>query len=148
MLKAKKLILAGDPMQLGPTVISEGNLRHQKTKDLKMKTSTAKQEIKPPVLKVEPQALNDKVTNSDASGTESSSVGSETEEDTAAKTISENKRENRRKSGCLLRPPRSLNKTLFDRLEDMYGPKIKHTLDVQYRLVCILFIYFGRQIYP
>jgi hypothetical protein len=32
-----------------------------------------------------------------------------------------------------LRPPRTLETTLFDRLERMYGPRIKRMLDVQYR---------------
>jgi DNA polymerase alpha-associated DNA helicase A len=32
-----------------------------------------------------------------------------------------------------LRPPRTLETTLFDRLEQMYGPSIKRLLDVQYR---------------
>lgn len=34
-----------------------------------------------------------------------------------------------------LRPPRTLETTLFDRLERMYGPGIKRMLDVQYRFV-------------
>ncbi len=34
-----------------------------------------------------------------------------------------------------LRPPRSLETTLFSRLEQMYGPAIKRMLTVQYRLV-------------
>ncbi|KAH9916918.1 AAA domain-containing protein [Fomitopsis serialis] len=33
-----------------------------------------------------------------------------------------------------LRPPRSLETTLFDRLEKMYGPGIKRLLNVQYRM--------------
>lgn len=32
-----------------------------------------------------------------------------------------------------LRPPRTLETTLFDRLERMYGPSIKRMLNVQYR---------------
>ena len=32
-----------------------------------------------------------------------------------------------------LRPPRTLETTLFDRLEKMYGPDIKRMLNVQYR---------------
>ena len=32
-----------------------------------------------------------------------------------------------------LEPPRTLEKTLFDRLEKMYGPGIKRLLNVQYR---------------
>jgi len=33
-----------------------------------------------------------------------------------------------------LQPPRTLEKTLFDRLEKMYGPGIKRMLNVQYRM--------------
>ena len=32
-----------------------------------------------------------------------------------------------------LRPPRTLETTLFDRLERMYGPDIKRLLNIQYR---------------
>lgn len=35
----------------------------------------------------------------------------------------------------VLRPPRTLETTLFDRLEKMYGPGIKRLLNVQYRYV-------------
>jgi len=35
----------------------------------------------------------------------------------------------------ILRPPRTLETTLFDRLEKMYGPDIKRMLKVQYRYV-------------
>jgi DNA polymerase alpha-associated DNA helicase A len=34
---------------------------------------------------------------------------------------------------AVLRPPRTLETTLFDRLEKMYGSSIKRMLDVQYR---------------
>ena len=39
------------------------------------------------------------------------------------------------KKAPVLRPPRTLETTLFDRLETMYGPSIKRMLDVQYRWV-------------
>ena len=32
-----------------------------------------------------------------------------------------------------IRPPRTLETTLFDRLEKMYGTRIKRILDIQYR---------------
>ena len=38
-------------------------------------------------------------------------------------------------SKTVLRPPRTLETTLFERLEKMYGPGIKRMLTVQYRLV-------------
>lgn len=36
-----------------------------------------------------------------------------------------------------LQPPRTLETTLFDRLEKMYGPRIKRMLEVQYRSVLL-----------
>ena len=39
----------------------------------------------------------------------------------------------------ILRPPRTLETTLFDRLEKMYGPGIKRLLNVQYRYVAVRF---------
>jgi DNA polymerase alpha-associated DNA helicase A len=38
-------------------------------------------------------------------------------------------------SKSLLRPPKTLGTTMFDRLETMYGKEIKCMLDVQYRSV-------------
>jgi len=38
-----------------------------------------------------------------------------------------------------LKPPRTLETTLFDRLERMYGEGIKRVLKVQYRCAPILF---------
>ncbi|KDQ32825.1 hypothetical protein PLEOSDRAFT_1032118 [Pleurotus ostreatus PC15] len=81
IFKAKKLILAGDPMQLPPTILSIN--AHEKSK-----TQAAK------------------------------SSGS-----TASKTASP-----------VIRPPRTLETTLFDRLEKMYGSKIKRMLTIQYRM--------------
>jgi hypothetical protein len=40
----------------------------------------------------------------------------------------------------ILRPPRTLETTLFDRLEKMYGPSIKRMLNVQYRSVYFPFL--------
>jgi DNA polymerase alpha-associated DNA helicase A len=40
---------------------------------------------------------------------------------------------NRQTRPEVLRPPRNLETTLFDRLERMYGPSIKRMLTVQYR---------------
>ncbi|KAI5889355.1 P-loop containing nucleoside triphosphate hydrolase protein [Schizophyllum commune H4-8] len=71
IFKAKKLVLAGDPMQLPPTILSID----KKGKDKKQRTRTP-----------------------------------------------------------ILRPPRTLETTLFDRLERMHGPSIKRMLKVQYRM--------------
>ncbi|EDR10416.1 uncharacterized protein LACBIDRAFT_319758 [Laccaria bicolor S238N-H82] len=79
IFKAKKLILAGDPMQLPPTILSIGNNKKAKAKAGK------------------------------------------------SASIATNKR-------IELMPPRTLETTLFDRLEKMYGPSIKRMLKVQYRM--------------
>ncbi|KIO11179.1 hypothetical protein M404DRAFT_128024 [Pisolithus tinctorius Marx 270] len=81
IFKAKKLILAGDPMQLPPTILSL---------DKRRKNGRAK-ETKP------------------------------------ARPKKPEKRP-------ILRPPRTLETTLFDRLEKMYGPGIKRLLNIQYRM--------------
>ncbi|KAF4607995.1 hypothetical protein EYR40_000336 [Pleurotus pulmonarius] len=82
IFKAKKLILAGDPMQLPPTILSIN------AQDKSKKTQSAK--------------------NSGSTSSKSASP--------------------------VLRPPRTLETTLFDRLEKMYGSKIKRMLTIQYRM--------------
>lgn len=82
ILKAKKLVLAGDPQQLPPTITSKPD-KLPKLKD------DAKVEDKAKDLSLQPK----------------------------------------------LRPPRTLETTLFDRLEDLYGAGIKRILKVQYRYV-------------
>lgn len=127
MLKAKKLVLAGDPMQLGPTIISEGNLRHQKNKDSKPKSAASSNQV----------AATDESETSNNTDVDSDDVV--TGEEAAVEKVPENdngQKKKKKKTTCVLRPPRSLNKTLFDRVEDMYGSKVKLMLDVQYRLVC------------
>ncbi|KAF8062300.1 P-loop containing nucleoside triphosphate hydrolase protein [Lyophyllum atratum] len=84
IFKAKKLILAGDPMQLPPTILSINDDRKRKAKDdaAKSKRDRASPKIRQPVLE----------------------------------------------------PPRTLETTLFDRLEKMYGSSIKRMLNIQYRM--------------
>ena len=58
-------------------------------------------------------------------------------EETVAPAVDEQKPSEPAKKKTLkrsgLRPPRTLETTLFDRLERMYGPGIKRLLNVQYR---------------
>ncbi|KAJ7639809.1 P-loop containing nucleoside triphosphate hydrolase protein [Mycena polygramma] len=90
ILKGKKLILAGDPMQLPPTVLSASS-----SSDTENEAATPKQ----PPRNEAPQKKD-------------------------------------KPSGRvpLLRAPRTLETTLFDRLEKMYGSSIKRMLQVQYRM--------------
>ncbi|KAL1701331.1 P-loop containing nucleoside triphosphate hydrolase protein [Schizophyllum commune] len=94
IFKAKKLILAGDPMQLPPTILSIDKKGKDKRAG-KDKPATAK----------DPKTKNDKP-------------------ETATQ----------RTRTPVLRPPRTLETTLFDRLEKMHGPSIKRMLKVQYRM--------------
>ncbi|KAL1745678.1 P-loop containing nucleoside triphosphate hydrolase protein [Schizophyllum fasciatum] len=87
IFKAKKLVLAGDPMQLPPTILS----------------------------------VNKKTRNE--------KIGKD-----KAKTAQEPKAGKQQVHTPVLRPPRTLETTLFDRLEKMYGAGIKRMLKVQYRM--------------
>ncbi|KAI6126687.1 P-loop containing nucleoside triphosphate hydrolase protein [Pisolithus sp. B1] len=80
IFKAKKLILAGDPMQLPPTILSLD--KHRKNGRWKQNPNDPGKPERRPVL----------------------------------------------------RPPRTLETTLFDRLEKMHGPGIKRLLNIQYRM--------------
>ncbi|KAF8186355.1 P-loop containing nucleoside triphosphate hydrolase protein, partial [Pholiota molesta] len=91
IFKAKKLILAGDPMQLPPTILSI-NGKKEKRSDIKSKPATSKKS-----------------------------------------PISNLSLENKPRVAKLV-PPRTLETTLFDRLEGMYGASIKRMLEVQYRM--------------
>ncbi|KAF9804446.1 hypothetical protein IEO21_09395 [Rhodonia placenta] len=88
IFKAKKLILAGDPMQLPPTILAVDKKRKKKAG----KTEKAKGRVNG-LQKAQTPKLQKN-----------------------------------------LHVPRSLETTLFDRLEKMYGPGIKRMLNVQYRM--------------
>ncbi|KAL0062562.1 hypothetical protein AAF712_010601 [Marasmius tenuissimus] len=98
-----KLILAGDPMQLGPTVLSvEEKKRERKLKQKKTQRTKASK-------------AQEKETDSE------DEEGSDTEKPTQTSTGA-------------LKPPHTLETTLFDRLEEMYGSRVKRMLQVQYRM--------------
>lgn len=119
IIKAKKLILAGDPQQLPPTILS----KNKKAKKVK----TAKGEAK--VAKGDAKEAKDEATakDEDRSGSEASDEGDETVAEASKKLAATTVK------ARSLRPPRSLETTLFDRLERLYGPGIKRVLKVQYR---------------
>ncbi|KAJ6463958.1 AAA domain-containing protein [Mycena sanguinolenta] len=138
ILKGKKLILAGDPMQLPPTVLSvdKKNKEPKKTSASKPVQSD-KKAPSPPTS--EPKSLVE-----EGSSDSESSSGSETETEPSEKNKltpkpkdpPPKKAKPLRPKGHVpvLRPPRTLETTLFDRLEKMYGSSIKRMLQVQYRM--------------
>ncbi|CCL99352.1 uncharacterized protein FIBRA_01370 [Fibroporia radiculosa] len=147
IFKGQKLILAGDPMQLPPTILSAND--HKTLADTSTKKSPnsgrTPQSFRPnekltPKSKISatPPLTTD---SSDATEDESSSVtdsSSEREDNTPKRPVkvlprqpAQKEKANRRQG---LRPPRTLETTLFDRLEKMYGPDIKRMLNIQYRM--------------
>lgn len=141
IFKAKKLILAGDPKQLPPTILSvdkaNSKVKPPSTEAVKGKQ---KPQQKPPATEKDPSVTN---AEEDAEVQESSSSASEGESDDEnkddveqpppAKKPSSQKKRRKQRPRQGLKPPRSLEITLFDRLERMYGPPIKRMLNVQYR---------------
>ena len=147
IFKAQKLILAGDTMQLPPTIISIDKNRKEKSKGKvspdskattakKSSTSTTK-----PTGKPTSEVVAKGEDDDEASASEGQSSSSDDEGDPALTADPDEPLKSApkdpRKAGSrpVLRPPRTLETTLFERLENMYGPGIKRMLTVQYRLV-------------
>lgn len=138
IFKAKKLILAGDPMQLPPTIISDDK-RSKKA----AKANGPSQKPVSSVTKSGTKTIKTTAPTTNEDSEESEAGGSESEGDLAMDDIADEKvvppvvKKDAVKSQAgkrLLRPPHSLETTLFDRLERMYGPGIKRMLNVQYRM--------------
>ncbi|KAG6841057.1 hypothetical protein C0991_002268 [Blastosporella zonata] len=125
--KAKKLILAGDPMQLPPTILSLN--KNKKVKGGGSKSGATG--TKPKVLDSSSQREEE-----EKDLTSDSSLPSDSgEPDLEANVLPTSPSITPPKAARpLLRSPRSLETTLFDRLEDMYGNSIKRMLTVQYRM--------------
>ncbi|KAJ6625053.1 AAA domain-containing protein [Mycena sp. CBHHK59/15] len=154
ILKGKKLILAGDPMQLPPTVLSV---------DKKKPSTNAKQTAhsKPPELKSNkkdkgsaPETVPDEPSPAEVASSDSESSSSEAEvelTEVVDKPEPGRKKEKAtqpKKTGPpVLRPPRTLETTLFDRLEKMYGSSIKRMLQVQYRMHSDICAFPSRALY-
>jgi DNA polymerase alpha-associated DNA helicase A len=133
IFKAKKLILAGDPMQLPPTVLSN-NKRDKKKKDeskpVGVPSKPDQDKITPPKEEESSQShVTASSQDTDQSGSESTDSEDDQDDTPETKVVSPQQK----KSSIALRPPRTLETTLFERLEKMYGPRIKCMLDVQYR---------------
>lgn len=144
IFKAKKLILAGDPLQLPPTVLSLDRPANGQEKG-KAKT-TIKQVIGdkarkgPAVSKDAPEETEEPSASSSSDEADEEGEGSDASsisehEKTTKPSPSKTTRKYAQKAGSGLRPPRSLETTLFIRLEKMYGSGIKRMLNIQYRYV-------------
>ncbi|KAA1474386.1 P-loop containing nucleoside triphosphate hydrolase protein [Dentipellis sp. KUC8613] len=154
IFKGKKLILAGDPKQLPPTVLSL-DPKKKATKAKKpskvssngdKKKPTAKSAKATPAVKAkaaakesDAEAEEPPASDSESSSSEDSAMEDAPAEDdplpkgkTAAPIKGKPKAAKKSRQG--LRPPRTLETTMFERLENMYGPGIKRMLTVQYRM--------------
>ena len=153
IFKAQKLILAGDPMQLPPTIISIDKNKKEKSKRkvssdskaataTKSSTSTTKPAGKSASKVIAKDEDNDDDDDDDEASADEGQSGSSDDEGDPALTADPDEPlksapKDPRKAGSrpVLRPPRTLETTLFERLEKMYGPGIKRMLTVQYRSV-------------
>lgn len=140
IFKAKKLILAGDPMQLPPTILSTNKKRDKKAVAKKSeKTNIAKASKertgsrKPSSDMSKPPVDKEDVSAQEIDDNSSSTSEDDIDGDNAPAMPSNDTTSTRRLRTNGLTPPRSLETTLFDRLEKMYGPGIKRLLNVQYR---------------
>ena len=143
-------------MQLPPTILSLNN--HKKKKQDPVPTKSTNKKLAAPKTKSGPKDKStapepppvpipqdeDQGANSDESDEEGDAIMKDdddvpplpdvttAETSTSGETRSTAVRTLRR---GVLKPPRTLETTLFDRLERMYGPGIKRLLNVQYRCV-------------
>ncbi|KAI0647054.1 P-loop containing nucleoside triphosphate hydrolase protein [Trametes meyenii] len=136
IFKAQKLILAGDPMQLPPTIIS---LDRSTKKNSKAEKSTGNPKQKSGSGKgVENKTTPSTTATSAEDATASSEDEDEGDSEIAAdpeESVKATPRDPQKKgSQAILHPPRTLETTIFERLEKMYGPGIKRMLTVQYRM--------------
>ncbi|TRM70057.1 AAA domain-containing protein [Schizophyllum amplum] len=139
--KAKKLILAGDPMQLPPTILSlDKKSKDSKKKDKANGSAGSKPAPKDNAKVEKVDEFPEPPPDSDASddGEEEREMAHELDEgatDAPGTSSSTAVAESRNRPRIpVLRPPRTLETTLFDRLERMHGPGIKRMLKVQYRM--------------
>lgn len=125
-------------MQLPPTILSVDQPKKVPKNDTRAKkpnnksTKASLPEIQPDDTIEEPPASDTEVSSdADADDEELS-----TKEEQKAPAVTQKGGAKRRVRGPRsLLPPRTLETTMFDRLEKMYGPDIKRMLNVQYRFV-------------
>jgi DNA polymerase alpha-associated DNA helicase A len=123
IFKAKKLVLAGDPKQLPPTVLSLD--RPADAKETKAKMVGKKETV---------ETIAEETLTEPSGEDSSSSLEEDGDKEKVGKTKEPREKKSRTALGTgQLRPPRTLETTLFERLERMHGHGIKRMLDVQYR---------------
>lgn len=162
ILKSKKLILAGDPRQLPPTILSSNQHKDNGGSNGKAYKVKLKPILLPDTMtpcnpsnaesssNVSPQnglprqdAGDDNAqaqSTTPATGANMIEVTVRVEDDDDDSVAESNDTGHTQQNGDALhrkttelRPPKTLETTLFDRLERLYGPGIKKLLAVQYR---------------
>ena len=129
-------------MQLPPTILSIGNNKKAKAKAkdfASISTNKSSRSKKEATVKAEPE---EPVENDSGSGTDEDKSEEEQESDVEGEEAQTpeplpSKLKPLTTRRIELIPPRTLETTLFDRLEKMYGPSIKRMLKVQYRFVFV-----------
>jgi DNA polymerase alpha-associated DNA helicase A len=131
IFKAKKLILAGDPKQLPPTIHS---LPRAVSKSFESRSPTSGTGThKNSSGTTDPVPQHESIDSEGDSDGERDGVETDGHSIPDAPGPTSKMVSNLRYRG--LKPPRTLELTMFERLEKMYGPKIKCMLTVQYRCV-------------
>ena len=122
-------------MQLPPTILSSDKNEKKGVKAAVNSTKTAKTPKVAPVVTL--KGGEDLEDSSDSEANRSKS-----DEPTTApvpvKSATKSLANKKGKRLVGLQPPRTLETTLFDRLEKLYGPNIKRMLQIQYRLVSFI----------
>ncbi|TCD62127.1 hypothetical protein EIP91_007302 [Steccherinum ochraceum] len=164
ILKAKKVILAGDPKQLPPTVLAApGSRKTKQDNAAKAKAKPAKSALEELAEAVEGLTVDDEADSdeADSAAVEDPIFAEQGDVDddepaeppaasnNSASPESPGKDSTKSVGGNLipLRPPRSLETTLFDRLLTMHGPRVKRMLNVQYRMHKRIVTFPSRKMY-
>jgi DNA polymerase alpha-associated DNA helicase A len=130
IFKSKKLILAGDPKQLPPTIHSSPASKDTTSGSQSRTGSSIGASMKlSGTSNHSPQKglESDRGSDNELDSTESGGVNVSDAQGAKSKVATSLR--------CQLAPPRTLELTMFERLEKMYGPGIKCMLTVQYRCV-------------
>jgi DNA polymerase alpha-associated DNA helicase A len=131
IFKSKKLILAGDPKQLPPTIHSSSASKDSMSRSQNRPASSIGSYMKssgtsnhtPQNEVLEPDCGSDNEQDP-AEGGGGNAPGAQGLRSEITSSLR-----------CRLTPPQTLELTMFERLETMYGPGIKCMLTVQYRCV-------------